>query len=282
MIKKHKFSGWLGWLKLFTERRFVQLGALVLANASVLSFMRFLPCGYLQCSNCAISTFSCPLILVQRGAVFLSMGMFGMMSAKIIGSVAVGLAVLVFFGAAVGAWGCGWLCPFGFIQDMLHKIPVPKFHLPGWSGHLRLPIFLGLVVAVPYLSRRLFFCDLCPPGAINRLWQQVAGIPLFFKTPEGLWAMTSLLILAVILSLALFTYRPFCGLFCPIGGIMGLFNKISGLRLAVDQDKCIDCGRCSKVCPQGIDPVATPAHSQCNRCLQCTDNCRFINLDLRL
>ncbi len=282
MTKKNKFGGRLRWFKLFTERRFVQVSALVLANASVFSFMRFLPCSYLQCSNCAISTFSCPLILVQRGAVMLSMGIFGMMSAKIIGSVAVALAVLVFFGAAVGAWGCGWLCPFGFIQDMLHKIPVPKFKLPGWSGHLRLPIFLGLVVAVPYLSRRLFFCDLCPPGAINRLWQQAAGIDLFFKTPEGIWAIISLVILAVVISLALFTHRPFCGLLCPIGGIMGMFNKISGLGLAVDRGKCVACGRCSEVCPQGIDPVATPTHSQCNRCLECTDSCRFINLDLRL
>jgi len=270
------------WWAIAGKRRLVQLGSLVFSNAAVLSALRFLPCSYLQCSNCAISTFTCPLILVQRGAVFASMGLFGMMSAKILGSVAVALAVLAFFGSAAGAWSCGWLCPFGFLQDLLHKIPVPKFRLPGWSGHLRLPLFLGLVVAVPYWTRSLFFCDVCPSGTINRLWQQAAGIPLQFKTPEGLVAIFSLVFLAVVLALALFTLRPFCNLLCPIGGFLGLFNRISGYHVAVDKERCADCGRCQSLCPQGIDPVATPGHSQCNLCLECTRACRFIGSDIRL
>jgi len=270
------------WYRFLTARRSIQTASLVLSNAFFLSFLRFLPCGYLQCSNCALSTFTCPLILVQRGAVMLSLGMFGMMSAKIVGSVAVALAVLVLFGAAVGAWGCGWLCPFGFLQDLLHKIPVRKFRLPGWTGHLRVPIFVGLVVAVPYLTSRLFFCDLCPSGAINNLWQQAAGIPLFFKTPEGIWAVISLAFMALILLAALFTHRPFCSIFCPIGGVHGLFNKISGLFLRVDKEKCVACNRCEAACPQGINPVLTPAHTQCNRCLECTNLCKHLRLDVRI
>ena len=282
MIKQPNSMRKRNWYRFLTNRRSIQTASLVLSNAFFLSFLRFLPCGYLQCSNCAISTFTCPLILVQRGAVMFSLGMFGVMSAKIVGSVAVALAVLVLFGAAAGAWGCGWLCPFGFLQDLLHKIPVKKFRLPGWTGHLRVPIFAGLVVAVPYLTRRLFFCDLCPSGAINNLWQQAAGIPLFFKTPEGIWAIVSLVFMALILLAALFTLRPFCSLFCPIGGVHGLFNKISGLFLKVDAANCVACNRCEAACPQGINPVLTPDHTQCNRCLECTTACKHLRLDVRL
>ncbi|MCB2182753.1 MAG: 4Fe-4S binding protein [Desulfobulbaceae bacterium] len=270
------------WYAFLKNRRFVQASALVLSNAYFLSFLRFIPCGYLQCSNCSLSTFSCPLILVQKGAVMMSMGMFGVMSAKVMGSIAVGMAILFFFGSALGAWACGWLCPFGFLQDMLGKIPVKKFSLPAWSGYLRIPIFIGLAGVVPYLSRRLFFCDVCPSGTINRLWQQAAGIPLFFKTPEGIWSVVSVSFLIFILALAIFTIRPFCGLFCPIGGLSGLLNKISGLFLKVDKEKCVSCNLCQKSCPQGINPSLTPAHSQCVRCLECTGKCKSISLDLRL
>jgi polyferredoxin len=279
MAVKPAKPAWRHW---HTARPTIQAGALVLANAYYFSFLRFLPCGYLQCSNCVLSTFSCPLILIQRGAVMAGMGMFGMMSAKILGSVAAALAMLIFFGALFGTWACGWLCPFGFLQDLLGKIPLPKFRLPSWSGVFRLPIFIGAVAALPYLTSTLFFCDLCPSGTVNRLWQEGAGIPLFFKTPEGIMALISLLLLALVFIAALFVQRPFCSLFCPIGGLHGLFNRVSGLFLQVDRQGCVACGRCREICPQGLDPVAAPAHSQCSRCLECTKVCKFIRLEVRI
>lgn len=270
------------WRRFLTARPTVQTAALLLANGYWLSFLRFLPCGYLQCSNCALSSFSCPLILLQRGAVMGGMGLLGMMGAKILGSVAAALAILVFFGALLGTWGCGWLCPFGFLQDLLAKVPTRKFLLPGWSGWLRLPLFLAAVAAVPWLTATLFFCDLCPAGTVNRLWQEAAGIPLFFKTPTGAMAAVSLGLLVITSLAALFVQRPFCSLLCPLGGLHGLFNRVSGLFLQVDRERCTGCGRCRESCPQGLDPAATPNHSQCSRCLECTRTCKFIKLEVRL
>ena len=231
--------------------------------------MLWLPSCVFHCYGCPLASFACPVGVVA-----------GMTALHVLPLLAIGVVAAV--AAMVGSLVCGWACPFGFLQDLLHKIPVPKFRLPGWSGHLRLPLFLGLVVAVPYWTRSLFFCDVCPSGTINRLWQQAAGIPLQFKTPEGLVAIFSLVFLAVVLALALFTLRPFCNLLCPIGGFLGLFNRISGYHVAVDKERCADCGRCQSLCPQGIDPVATPGHSQCNLCLECTRACRFIGSDIRL
>jgi len=269
------------WQRLLSNRRTVQTAALFFSNASFLTFLRFIPCGYLQCSNCAISTFSCPLILLQRGAVMASMGMLGGLDSKFTASATAAVAMLVFFGALFGSFGCGWLCPFGFLQDLLGKIPLKKITLPGWAGLLRLPLFAGLVVIIPYLSRQLIFCDLCPSGAINRLWQEAAGIPLFFRAPEGFLALASLMFLASILLGAIFIHRPFCTLFCPIGGFVGLCNKISGLHLTRNHEKCVACNRCRDACPQGIDPVRDPAHSQCSRCLECSARCRLLNAEFR-
>jgi ferredoxin-type protein NapH len=273
-------------LSFVRNRRTIQSVSLVVSNAWFFSFLRFIPCGYLQCSNCAASTFTCPLILLERGAVMASMGVFGgamgtAMAEKVLTPALGAMAMLVLFGALFGSWGCGWLCPFGFFQDLLAKIPLKKFHLPSWSGVLRIPVLLGLVVAVPYLTRTMFFCDVCPSGAITRLWQQAAGIPLFLKAPEGYLAVASLVFLACVIVLSLFTLRPFCTLLCPIGGVVGVMNKVSGVRLAVDREHCVACGRCAQSCPQGIDPSESPDHSQCSRCLECTDSCKFISVDLR-
>ena len=274
-------------LKFFKKRPTIQTISLVLSNAYFLSFLRFIPCGYLQCSNCIASTFSCPLIIIERGAVFASMGIFSgifgtAMITKILGSVIAALAMLLFFGALFGAWGCGWLCPFGFVQDLLCKIPSKKFKIPTGFGVLRIPLFLVLVILIPYLTRRLFFCEICPSGTINRIWQTAAGIPILFKTPQGTLALTSLVFLFVIVLLSIFSHRPFCKLFCPIGGVLGLLNKLSGIYIKVNKDKCVSCNRCKRICSFGINPALQPAHTECNRCLDCTSSCKHISLALRL
>lgn len=269
-------------LKGITLRRWVQVTSLILVNASVLQLLRFIPCGVLNCSNCSLATFTCPLILLQRGAIFTAMGMFGMMSAKILGSIVVALATLLLLGALLGTWFCGWVCPFGFLQDLLHKIPSKKRVLPLWSGWGRIPLFLLLVALVPYYTQRLFFCDLCPPGTVTRLVQQAAGLPLFIKSPEGVMALLSVFILLAVVAAAVFVSRPFCTLLCPIGGVYGLLNRVSGYHLSVDRDTCTDCKACRCHCPQGISPHETPNHSLCTRCLSCTRSCAALSSDVRL
>jgi ferredoxin-type protein NapH len=276
------FAVFLKKIQEVTLRRWVQLVSLILANAYVIQALRFIPCGVLNCSNCSWSTFTCPLILLQRGAIFISMGMFGMMSAKILGSIIVALATLFLLGALLGTWLCGWLCPFGYVQDLLHKIPTKKFFLPFWAGWGRLPLFVLLVAIVPYYTRQLFFCDICPPGTVTRLSQQAAGLPLFIKSPEGVMAIVSVAILVAVLLTALFVSRPFCTLLCPIGGIYGILNKVSGFKLSVDHSKCTGCNVCSRHCPQGLAPYETPNHSHCTRCLNCTNKCDAIYSDVRM
>lgn len=273
---------WTGWLGRVSPRRWVQAASLVLANAYFLSWLRWMPCGFLNCSNCAAATFTCPLAWLQRGAIFTGMGMLAMNPDRVLGPPIAALAVLAFFGAAVGSWTCGWVCPTGTVQDLLYKIPSPKLRLAPWAGRFRVPLLVGAVVAIPYVTGSMFFCNLCPPGTLTRLTQEALGIPLFLKSPEGLVAAASVAVLILSLLLSVVFHRFFCAVLCPIGGLYGLFNRISGFSLEVDAAKCTSCRRCERRCPQGLAPHLDPSQPSCNRCLTCTGGCDALGADVRI
>jgi polyferredoxin len=227
-----------------------------------------------------VATVKCPLIAFQTGAMV--MGMFGSMAPKTINLITLTMSSLILFGATVGTWACSWLCPFGYVQDMLHKIPVKKFKLPEWVSWGRIPLFILVGVVLSYTTKSLFFCNLCPPGTIARLAQDAAGIPQFLKRPEGMMAVASVVTMASVLIISIFTYRPFCHALCPIGGFYGLFNKISGMVRRVEPAECNLCGKCKKSCPQGLDPVTALNAQSCNRCLECHKSCKALVTDARV
>lgn len=190
---------------------------------------------------------------------------------------------LMLIGALLGRFVCGWLCPFGLVQDLLHKIPFGKKRktLPGdrWLKYLKYVILAGFVIILPLTVLDLvgqgqpWFCKyICPSGTL------FGGIPLLAAN-ESLrqalgWLFTwKAAILAGLLILSVFVYRPFCRYLCPLGAIYGLFNPIAFHRLTVDKEKCVDCGLCQKVCPEDIPVQITPNSPECIRCGKCRQAC---------
>lgn len=187
------------------------------------------------------------------------------------------------FGSLLGRFVCGWLCPFGLIQDLLHKIPFPKkIQKIPFDRQLRYGKYLILAVFVIGMPMLLvggsgygnpWFCKLiCPSGTL------LGGLPLVSKNP-GLrrtigflfgWKV-SLLILIVLLSILI--YRPFCKYLCPLGAIYGVFNRFSLYHYEVDVAKCVHCGLCEKKCGMGINICETPNSPECIRCGKCKDVC---------
>ena len=133
---------------------------------------------------------------------------------------------LGFIGTAVGRMTCGWVCPFGFIQDLIHKIPTPKFPLWKPLRWVKYAVLGLMVVAMPVFFvdasglGHPWFCKLvCPAGTLE------GAIPLLFLKP-GLWATVGLAfwnkltILILILVAAILISRFFCRVIVPPGGLL--------------------------------------------------------------
>ena len=189
------------------------------------------------------------------------------------------VGVLLVAGVLLGGIVCGWVCPFGFLQDLVGRIPTPKFHLPGWMRHCRFAVLIGLVLVVPYMwgeEHALFFCRLCPAGALE------AAVPntvqSAFAGQEVIWpTLTKSAILAVVLLAMLFTWRPWCTVLCPLGAIFSLCNLFSFVFIRVHEEKCTDCNMCRSLCRYGGGPREKGGDMQCIRCLDCA-KCQSVTI----
>jgi ferredoxin-type protein NapH len=215
----------------------------------------------LNCYSCPAATGACPMGSIQHFIAVRQIPWFAAGS-------------MLAISAVVGRLPCGFLCPFGFLQDLLYRIRTFKIKLPYWTHYLKfasLVIIAGLVV---FLTGQTWFCKLCPAGILG------AGIPQVLLDPQlprllGWLFVTKLAILAVTLTLSVFTKRPFCRV-CALGAIFSLGNHISFMRLRVDKANCNQCDMCYRVCPMGIRPYEHPQSTACIRCLECT-RCELID-----
>ena len=193
------------------------------------------------------------------------------------------IGFLVIFGTVLGRFVCGFLCPFGLIQDLLFKIPFVKKirRLPGekllrWLRFVFLGVFVILlpmfVIDITGLGEPWFCKWICPVGTLE------GGIPLVLlnkamRGAAGFLFRWKVAILLVTLISAIIIYRPFCRYICPLGAIYGLFNKFSFYRFEVNNNKCVQCGICLKQCKFDIPVWKNPNSIDCIRCGDCKINC---------
>lgn len=190
---------------------------------------------------------------------------------------------LMFVGGLAGRFVCGWLCPFGFIQELLHKLPFPvkikTFRGDRVLRKLKYAVLVVFVIVLPLTIVDVlgqgapYFCKwICPAGTLE------GGIPLTLlndklRSAVGFRYVWKLGILAVTIIAAIIIYRPFCKYLCPLGAIYSVFNPVSVFRYRVDMDKCVQCGTCSRNCDMGCDPVINANDMECIRCGKCKNSC---------
>lgn len=248
------------WQNALRRRGWVQGLTALLTNSYVTqSITKGIPCPSLNCYACPAAAFACPIGSIQHFAGQHKFPLY------VVGS-------LSLVGLVIGRASCGWFCPFGWFQEWMHKIPVPKLRLPNRFNWTRYVVLVGLVGVIPYLTTQPWFSKLCPAGTLE------AALPVMWLYPElraeiGLLFWIKIALLLIFLVWMMVTMRPFCRWVCPLGAIWSPFNPISLFRLEVAHDHCERCNRCQAVCPVDIRVYETPNSDACIRCLACMRAC---------
>ena len=225
----------------------------------------------LNCYSCPGAVAACPIgalqaLLNQRGVQipFAALGFFFL------------------FGSLLGRTVCGWLCPFGLAQDLLHRIPLfrKKKRLP-FHEILKYGKYVTLVLLVRVGSLFLFggfakspaFCKyLCPSGTLFGALPLLGRNELLRSQTGGLF-FWKLGVLVFLLILSVKVYRPFCQYLCPLGAVYGWFNRFSLVQIQWEKELCVSCMACKKACPVDLSLQEISQSPECIRCGKCVDAC---------
>ena len=262
------------------KRLLAQFGFFLLQNPFLKNFItggiyqgkiKLLCAPGLNCYSCPAAAVSCPIGAAQ----FFLAGIKTSISLYITG-------FLMITGVMFGRFICAYVCPMGLLQDLLHRIKTPKLILRlRFLRYLKYIILVLFVILLPALAvekitgiGETWFCKyICPSGTIfgavplllvNNFLRQLISTQFIFKIS----------IAAGITTAAIFIYRVFCRVLCPLGAIYALFNKISILHIHCEKEKCVSCGACSKECQIMINPSSHPNDFECVRCGKCVNTCK--------
>ena len=263
-----------------TRRLLAQFGFFLLQNPFVNNFftgkifqgnLKVLCSPGLNCYSCPAAAVSCPIGATQ----FFLAGARHNISLYVTGFL---LTISVVFGRFI----CAFACPMGLVQDLLYRIKTPKLMLRlRFLRYAKYAVLAVFVVILPLaitdelsgLGQPWFCKYICPSGTL------FGAVPLllvndFLRRLIGTQFVLKLAVLAGIVVAAVFIYRIFCRVLCPLGAIYALFNKISFMHIQCDREKCLSCGSCARTCHIGIKPDLQPDSPECVRCGKCVNVCR--------
>ena len=273
-----------------SKRRLVQLYCALLYNAHVKGFVegeiykskspttKGLCVPGFNCYSCPGAVGACPLGSLQNAIGTTN---------KQIGFYVFG--ILMLYGLILGRTICGWLCPLGLIQELLHKIPTPKLkknrvtRALSWLKYILLAVFAVGITAWYGIAHGVAlpgFCKyICPAGTFE-------GAVMLLSNPKnaGDFSMLGILftrkfIIMLVIGLAcVFCYRSFCRFLCPLGAIYGFFCKLALVGVKVDPARCSGCGSCVRSC--GMDVRHVGDH-ECIHCGKCMDVCNQKAISLK-
>lgn len=265
-----------------SRRSVIQLIAALITNGYIVGFMKgkiftgdtklFCAPG-LNCYSCPGAVTSCPIGAVQA----VLGGRKHNFSFYVLG-------FMMLFGVVFGRFVCGFLCPFGFLQDLIYKLKSPKIQIPRqidrWLryvkyGMLFLPVLLlPVLLSDQYGMAQPYFCQwICPAGTLE------GGIPLLIKNKPlreaaGFLFNWKLGLSILFLAASTAIYRPFCKYICPLGAFYSYFNKVSFYKMNVDKLKCNGCRACEKQCKMNVGVRKDINSPECIRCGECKTVCQ--------
>ncbi|MEM2367949.1 MAG: 4Fe-4S binding protein [Candidatus Bathyarchaeia archaeon] len=223
------------------------------------------------------------------------------------------VASFLLVGVLIGKSLCGWVCPFGFIQDLVGFVKVKKTEV-SLKTHRNMTLVKYFILGI-VLFISLTFSAAKVTGAYKD-YERALGIfayapftaispaeTLFSTLPRGIQSFSieimekpvvdvlsgvldlpplfwvQLFILIGVIVLAAYIPRGWCRYLCPHGAIMAFLNRFSFLGLRRDPVRCVkgECRECVKVCPMMVPILELPwekfSHSECIYCMKCSDAC---------
>ena len=260
-----------------TTRRLVQLYSALLHNAYIKGFIdgriytgnaKYACVPGFNCYSCPGAVGSCPLGSIQN-----ALASTGHRAGWYV------LGIIMLFGVMLGRTICGWLCPLGLIQELLHKIPTPKLRKSrvtralSWLKYVILAVF---VVAIPlwyglrYQIPLPGFCKyICPAGTFEGAMGHLANpANTSYYSMLGILFTRKFVIMLVIGLACVFCYRSFCRFICPLGAIYGLFNRFNFIGVKVDANRCNHCGACVRHCGMDVRHVSDHECIHCGKCME--------------
>ena len=221
--------------------------------------MTHLICPGLHCYACPLAVTICPIGLIQNLVVFGVVPYFW-------------LGIIVAYGLVAGRGFCGWFCPFGTLNDLLAFRKVRINRLASYSKF----VVLLLTIVFAWVFADTMFCKVCPAASIEAsipyLFLGVATVNRPFLIHMGTLGGT--LIGMILIA------RFWCRYLCPMGALLGFFNRVSLLHLSLDKNHCTGCATCAASCPMGLEPHREYDDHNCIKCGACAESCTLDALTL--
>lgn len=263
-----------------SRRRIIQLYTFLLYNANIKGYIngtiykgtsKYACVPGMNCYSCPGAVGACPLGALQNAlnssTTTTAYYMFG---------------IIALFGLIFARTICGFLCPVGLGQELLHKVRSPKVKKSRYTrvlSYLKYVILVVLVIGLPIMysmegATVPGFCKyICPAGTfegglsliLNPLNQSGSRNLLDMLGPIFTWKFC---VLVVIIVASVFLYRPFCRFLCPLGAIYGFFNRFALIGVKLDQNKCNDCGLCVTHCKMDVKHVGDHECINCGECIK--------------
>ena len=268
------------WNRLISFQRIIQLISAAVFNGYVLGFAKgkiytgkskAVCIPVLNCYSCPGALGACPI-----GSLQSALGGKHHFPFYVLG-------LLMLFGVLLGRLVCGMLCPFGLVQDLLHKIPTPKWNVPKKIDKparlIKYAILLFTVIFLPaFMITKSgitppYFCKyICPAGTLGGGISQMIANPTL-RNLAGILFQWKVFVLIAILTVSVFVHRPFCRYLCPLGAFYSLFNRFSFYQMHLEKNRCIGCKKCERSCPMAVEVTKNINSPECIRCGKCKAVC---------
>jgi polyferredoxin len=170
---------------------------------------------------------------------------------------------------------CGWICPAGFVSNLLEKIGKPIRVANRLPKGLDYPL-----LALKYLLLAFFLY-------VILLKMDLGAIEAFLYSPYNLAADAKMLqfflhitplalaVIGALLLVSLVVRNFWCRYLCPYGALLGLLAVSSPIRVRRNASRCIDCRKCEEICPASlrIAGAETVRQAECIGCMECIGVC---------